>query len=59
MLFAEIQNQLLLTSCLTSSMFGVQQLNSGEDAFCDNGWTVIISIIVNLFNSVPKSIIKK
>ena len=57
MLFAETESRLLPASCLTSSVFGGQQLSSGKDAFCDNGWTVIV--LVNLFDSVPKFTIKE
>ena len=40
MLSTEIQNQLPPVSCSTSAVFGAQQLRSGEEAFCDKGWTV-------------------
>ena len=44
MLYAEIENRLLPATCLMSSVFGAQQLRSGEEAFCDNGWTVITKL---------------
>ena len=40
MLLIEIQIQIRPASCLTSSVFGAQQLRSEEEIFCDNGWTV-------------------
>ncbi|XP_076823733.1 microfibril-associated glycoprotein 4-like [Clavelina lepadiformis] len=36
----EIENRLIPTSCLTSTVNGKQTLRSGEEAFCDAGWTV-------------------
>ena len=40
--FTEVHYQLRPVSCLTSSVLGAQRLRSGEEAFCDNGWTVSI-----------------
>ncbi|CAK8688732.1 unnamed protein product [Clavelina lepadiformis] len=36
--FAEL---IVPTSCLTSSVYGRQTLRSGEEVFCDGGWTII------------------
>ncbi|XP_076825109.1 fibroleukin-like [Clavelina lepadiformis] len=36
----DIKKLLTPASCYTSSVYGLQELRSGEKAFCDDGWTV-------------------
>ncbi|CAK8691660.1 unnamed protein product [Clavelina lepadiformis] len=38
--YFKLKDFLLPASCYTSSVYGRQTLRSGEEAFCDEGWTV-------------------
>ncbi|XP_076814710.1 ficolin-2-like isoform X2 [Clavelina lepadiformis] len=37
----EMESLLIPASCSTSSVYGKQQLRSGEEVFCDSGWMLI------------------
>ena len=45
------------SSCRFSSVYGRQTLETGEEAFCDNGWTVNSSLI--LLNFVLTNLIMR
>ena len=50
-----LETMLVPSSCLFSSVYGRQTLQTGEEAFCDNGWTVNSSL--NLSNYVLTNLI--
>ena len=54
-LISVLETMLVPSSCLYSSVYGRQTLQTGEEAFCDNGWTVNSSL--NLSNYVLTNLI--
>ena len=54
-LISVLEAKLVPSSCRFSSVYGRQTLQTGEEAFCDNGWTVNSSL--NLSNYVLTNLI--
>ena len=50
-----LEEILVPSSCRFSSVYGRQTLQTGEEAFCDNGWTV--NSFLNLSNYVLTNLI--
>ena len=58
--FTEMESLLIPASCSTSSVYGKQQLRSGEEVFCDSGWMVSeVSTFIVMYLRTNKAFTQK